>query len=143
VHWREAVGGDLYEFKHALVRDAAYESLLKSRRQELQRSLGDHSVLFFAINTRRANSTFRLPKGSTRSASTDSLPPSMTTPYCGNVSRSRVTTATSAEAAAQHHTYDGEPATASILLAKDQTSALNEFARWVSSFQSGMKGYVC
>ena len=35
VHRRTVAGGVAYEFKHALVRDAAYQSLLKSRRQQL------------------------------------------------------------------------------------------------------------
>ena len=34
----------IYSFKHALVRDAAYESLLKSRRQQLHVSLGAEPV---------------------------------------------------------------------------------------------------
>lgn len=35
IHQRTAAGGVGYEFKHALVRDAAYQSLLKGRRQQL------------------------------------------------------------------------------------------------------------
>jgi class 3 adenylate cyclase len=35
IYQRTAAGGIAYEFKHALVRDAAYQSLLKSRRQQL------------------------------------------------------------------------------------------------------------
>ena len=33
----------VYSFKHALVRDAAYESLLKSRRQQLHGQIAAHS----------------------------------------------------------------------------------------------------
>ncbi|MEM7407161.1 MAG: AAA family ATPase [Pseudomonadota bacterium] len=35
VHRRRSQDGNLFEFKHALVRDAAYESLLRERRREL------------------------------------------------------------------------------------------------------------
>src|SRR5262249_46197724 len=35
IHQRTTAGGVGYEFKHALVRDAAYQSLLKGRRQQL------------------------------------------------------------------------------------------------------------
>ena len=32
-----------YQFKHALIRDAAYEALLKSRRKDLHRAGGAHN----------------------------------------------------------------------------------------------------
>lgn len=40
VYRRESPAGPIYVFKHALLRDAAYESLLKRRRQALHRELG-------------------------------------------------------------------------------------------------------
>ena len=39
----------VYSFKHALVRDAAYESLLKSRRQQCTARLRVHSKRFADI----------------------------------------------------------------------------------------------
>jgi tetratricopeptide (TPR) repeat protein len=41
VSMRGTLPGATYTFKHALVRDAAYESLLKSRRQELHSRIAD------------------------------------------------------------------------------------------------------
>ena len=40
---RDPAGGELYQFKHALIRDAAYEALLKSRRKELHRQVA-HTI---------------------------------------------------------------------------------------------------
>jgi predicted ATPase len=41
VYQRTVAGGTAYEFKHALVRDAAYQSLLKSRRQHHHARIAD------------------------------------------------------------------------------------------------------